>query len=365
MTYTVGVVGTGDPDEGYAMAYRHARAYERLDNCDLVACADLVEEHAAAFAETFGLGDDGIFGDHTAMLDDSDPDIVSVCTPSTTHADLVTDCAEHGAVEAIHCEKPMAGTWGECREMVAVASGQGVQLTFNHQRRFSEPFRGAKRLLDAGRIGSLRRLEVGGPDLYDYGSHLFDMCGYLTEQTPVEWVLGQVDDRDPERLYGLPRERRALGRWRYESCVDGFASTGEDGLVRCQLRLVGTDGVIEVGPTDGPSLRVSDDGADWSTVDTGRDGIWRVQSHPVDRLLARVPIGPDQFLSDPTYVDRAIESIVESLQSGEKPMLHADHALQSTEVIFALWESARSGGVVELPLDIEDNPLESMVADLD
>jgi predicted dehydrogenase len=53
---------------------------------------------------------------------------------------MVTAAAQAG-VKAIHCEKPMAPTWGECKKMVAVCNERHVQLTFNHQRRFGKPFR--------------------------------------------------------------------------------------------------------------------------------------------------------------------------------------------------------------------------------
>lgn len=362
MTYQVAVVGTGNPEESdrYAMAYRHARGYRRLDDVTLVACADIIRENAIAFAETFDIDDAHVYDDHETMLSAVEADIVSVCTPTTSHAEIVGDCATRG-VAAIHCEKPMAGTWKECQEMVATCDREGVQLTFNHQRRFATPYTKAKALLDDGRIGPLQRVEIGGDNLYDYGSHLFDMCGYMTDQTPVEWVLGQVEHRDTELLYGLHQEREALARWRYESGVDGFASTGEVGLVRCQLRLVGEDGVIEIGHEDGAPLRVRSPDTGWQRVETGRDGIWRAEPHPVEKVLQRVPLGPDRLFTDPPYVERAIREVVSALHEEYTPTLAAKNALQTTEIIFAIWESARRGGRVHLPLDIEDNPLEAMV----
>jgi predicted dehydrogenase len=66
-------------------------------------------------------------------------------------------------------------------------------------------------------------------------------------------------------------------------------------------------------------------------------------------------------LGDPTYVERAIQDVVTSLHEGDQPTLAAENALQTTELIFACWESARSGGRVALPLQIEDNPLEDLV----
>lgn len=86
MTYSVAVVGTGaDPDnpsaEGFAMGYRHAEAYESLDSCSVVACADLVRENAAAFARTFDIDDEGVYEDYRQMLAETEPDLVSVCVP--------------------------------------------------------------------------------------------------------------------------------------------------------------------------------------------------------------------------------------------------------------------------------------------
>lgn len=362
MSYDVAVIGTGNPkrSDGYAMAYRHARGYQRLSDCELIACADVVEDNAVAFAQTFNIKGTSVYEEYDEMLAAESPDIVSVCTPSKTHADIVAGCADSGVPEAIHCEKPMASTWKECREMVTVCDRAGVQLTFNHQRRFAAPYRKAKSMVKAGRIGELERIEVGGSDLYDYGTHLFDMCGYLTDQTPIEWVLCQVDYAETNVLYGLHQESEALARWQYESGVDGFASTGENGLVDCELRLVGTAGTIEVGPSGGPPLRVRTESG-WENVDTGRDGVWRLQPHPIDRVLSRFSFGPERLLSDPPYVTRAIADIVAALRDGSESELAAKNALQTTEIVFACWESARRGGRIELPIDIEDNPLEAMV----
>ena len=52
--FRVGFIGTGKRRErpgpmGYAMAYQHAEAYRKIPDCELVACADIVEENARAF----------------------------------------------------------------------------------------------------------------------------------------------------------------------------------------------------------------------------------------------------------------------------------------------------------------------------
>lgn len=368
MSYRVAFVGTGDPDNegGYAMAYRHARGYDRLEECDLVACADIVKENAIAFAREFAIDTDEVYEEYERMLTQADPDIVSVCVPPDAHAEIVVGCARGDTVDAIHCEKPMAATWKQCREMVDACNKEDVQLTINHQRRFAAPFKKAKTALDSGRIGTLQRIELGGPNLYDYGTHLFDMCSYLTDHVTAEWVLGQVDYHTENRLFGMHNENQALARWRYSTGVDGIASTGDEGLISCQLRLIGDAGTIEIGPENGPPLRIRSGNADWDRIDTGNDGIYRVQTSRVsaagDAVMKRLPLAPDRVFRDPTYIDRAIKNVVQALKAGREPELAASKALIGTELIFACWESARRGGRVKLPLKIDDNPLEAMVA---
>ena len=368
MTYTVAVVGTGpDPDDtdtdGYAMAYRHAAAYERLDECSLTACSDIVRENAEDFADRWSISAGNVFEDTVRMVREVAPDIVSVCVPPHVHADVVLDIAETGIPAAIHCEKPMAGTWGECEEMVERCDQQTIQLTFNHQRRFGTPFRKAKDLMERGRIGDLQRIEVGGDNLYDYGSHLFDLCGYFTEQAEPSWVLAGIDYSEENVQFGAHNENQAIVQWAYENGVQGLASTGRGSLVPCQLRLVGRTGTIEIGADDAP-LRAKTNG-EWSAVDTGGDGIHGPNETLIDavkqKAAAGLPMVSAASVGPASFIDRAIADVVQSLDAGTTSELDAENALQSTQLIFGAWESARRQGRVSFPLDITDNPLEAMV----
>ncbi|WP_248906780.1 Gfo/Idh/MocA family protein [Halocatena marina] len=354
MVYTVAVIGTGTEPEnpgrdGYAMAYHHATGYEKQDECNLIACADIVPENANAFATEFGLDDENVFEDYTEMLDVVEPDIVSVCVPPAIHDNIVLDCIRSGGVEAIHCEKPMADTYGGAKLMTQEALRHDVQLTFNHQRRFSDAVRTAKELLDAGEIGDLHRVEFAAPvGIFDYGSHSFDLCNYFNDETPGEWVFGQVDYSEENILFGTHNENQAIVHWEYENGVHGIGtsdSTGTGGpasAVACHNRLVGTEGEIVVGPRDDdsenpPALQIRRDGHGWETIET------------------------DDGLHSWEFVDRAIAENIRCLREGEQPELGAENALNATELIFAAWESSRQRARVDLPLEIDDNPLEAMV----
>ncbi|WP_224337612.1 Gfo/Idh/MocA family protein [Haloprofundus halobius] len=354
MSYTVAVIGTGaEPEnpgrDGYAMAYHHAAGYEKHDDCRLAACADIVRENAEAFAEEFGLDDDRIYESYETMLREVEPDIVSICVPPAIHERITIDCIRSGVVDAIHCEKPMADTYGGAKLMTQEASRHDVQLTINHQRRFSDAVRTAKALLDDGEIGELQRVEFSAPvGIFDYGSHSFDLCNYFNDEIPGEWVLGQIHYDEENILFGTHNENQAIVHWEYENGVHGIAasdSTGTGGpadAFRCHNRLIGTEGTIEVGPESDdeseelPALRVRR-GGEWEPVET-KDGLhgWE-------------------------FIDRAIAENVRCLEAGETPELGAENALNATELIFSVWESARRRGRVDLPLDVDDNPLAAMI----
>jgi predicted dehydrogenase len=218
-----------------------------------------------------------------------------------------------------------------------------VQLTFNHQRRFGLPFRRAKELLDEGAIGELVRLEAACGDIYDWGTHWFDMMNFYNGEVPAEWVMAQIDYRTEKRIFGAHIENQAVVWLRYRNGVFGLLATGPGMAgIGANNRLIGTDGEIEVGvlPSQpgepaGPALRVRRAGAaGWEVIDTG-----------------------NETLHGPRFIDRAIADLIDALLTGREPELSARRALNATEIIFAAYESSRRRGRVDLSLQIEDHPL--------
>jgi predicted dehydrogenase len=249
--------------------------------------------------------------------------------------------------KAIHCEKPMATTWGDARRMAAECAEHGVQLTFNHQRRYENVYCKAKDLLDSGQIGLLTRLEMTTSNLYDWGTHWFDMMFYYNDDAPAEWVMGQIDARGGRTIFGATVEGQGMSLVRYENGVMGLMLTGSqitdpEGPTReerCANRLLGEEGVIEVLVDKGPRLRVKG---------TSTKGVWR-----------EVDAGERQTWAE--VVGAAIQGTVDALRDRTEPELAATKALRATELIFGTYESSRSRKRVDLPLEIEDSPLLTML----
>jgi UDP-N-acetylglucosamine 3-dehydrogenase len=340
----VGVIGTGKRKPrgdrfGYAMAYQHGDAYRKLDTCELVACADIVEENAKAFAENYGFTQ--VYTDYREMLAKERLDVVSICTWMHLHEEMVLATCGAG-VKAIHCEKPMAYTWGGSKRMAQAAEAAGVQLTFNHQRRYGAPFVIAKQLLEDGAIGQLFRLECECGNIYDSGTHFIDMFSFFNHETPAKWVIAQIDYRTENLVFGAHCENQQVVLTEYDNGVFGLIMTGIRGgghPVGSTDKLIGTDGIVEIGVVDGPPIRYRSAGEkEWTAPDTGGESI-----------------------HGPGFIDRAIADAIACLLAGRKCQLDAENALIATEVIFGAYESSRRRGRVDFPLDIEDNPLVAMV----
>ena len=343
-TIRVGFIGTGKKKErpdlnGYFMAYRHAPAYQALPQCELVACADIEREHAAAFAQEFGVPT--IYTDYHEMLASEKLDIVSICTWPHLHAEMVLACLEAG-LTAIHSEKPMALTFGECRTMLDAARGNSSQLTFNHQRRFGAPFRKTRELIDSGAIGGIVRMDALCGDLYDGGCHWVDLLNYFNGENRAKWVFGQIDGREITYAFGAPSEYQGLYQWEYENGVLAVMLTGPD--VRewgPPFRIAGSEGIIEIGwdPASGPMLRTLQfAGGGWTEVDCAGES-----------------------LHGPGFHERAIADVLDCLATGRTSELCAENQMKSMEIVFGCYESSRRRGRVDLPMDIDDSPLLTMI----
>jgi UDP-N-acetylglucosamine 3-dehydrogenase len=318
------------------MSHAHAMGYKASPDAEIIALADINLENAKAFQEQHG--GERIYENYQEMLEKEDLDIVSICTWPHLHCEMVVAAAEAG-VKAIHCEKPMAPTYGECVRMVQVAEKNGVQLTFDHQRRFAAPFRKAKELLKAGAIGDLVRLEASCGNMYDWGTHWFDMLFFYNNETPVEWVIGQIEPRGGRKIFGVPVEGQGISYFKFANDVRGLMVTGREAGLGAANRLIGTEGIIGVAPSEDVPLRV------WSNSKPG----WEV-----------IPL--EEGIHSMDCVQRGVLDLIDALKIGREPELSGQRALRATELIFATYESSRRRGRVDLPLQIEDSPYQSMLA---
>lgn len=148
----VGVVGLG------GISSEHIEAYLAFpDRCRVVALADVMPQKCLHQAQKYGL-EAQVFPSCTAMLEAAGLDLVSVCTPPSSHAEVTCDALSAGAHVLV--EKPMAPSLQECDEMLAAAARAGRLLSVVAQNRFRTPVTRLKRVLDQGLAGRVLYAQV-------------------------------------------------------------------------------------------------------------------------------------------------------------------------------------------------------------
>jgi len=208
------IAGTGDVANG------HVEALESLsDMVEIVALADVVPGRAQEFAGKHGLGSVKICRHFEEAIALADVDALDICTRWESHGPAAL--AAFTAGKHVFCEKPMAGSAVEARNMLAAAEASGLVHGINFTYRNYLMSRLVKQLLGEGTLGDLLRirleylLDVTGvprhPDpsrpaanlLGDIASHTVDLARYFAGE--VMRVLGsyKLDGENRESVNAI------------------------------------------------------------------------------------------------------------------------------------------------------------------
>lgn len=201
----VGIIGCG----GIATT-KHMPALEKIEEVELVAFCDLIEERAVISKNIHGTTESKVYTDYKKMLAEEELDIVHVCTPNSTHAEISIAAME--ADNHVMCEKPMAKTAKEAREMIEASERTGKKLTIGYQNRFRPDSQYLYKASQAGELGDIynakahavRRRAVptwgvfldeeaqGGGPLIDIGTHALDLTLWMMDNYEPKYVMGQT-----------------------------------------------------------------------------------------------------------------------------------------------------------------------------
>jgi predicted dehydrogenase len=164
------------------------------------------------------------------------------------------------------------------------------------------------------------------------------MINFLNNDQEAEWVMGQIDTRNKREGYAnhpdMYAEDMAIGRICYKNGVRATVELGEFAPQAWQFHVIGTDGIIDVNLPGGPPIRLM-------SADT--DGWVVPELNPCDSREAEMV----------ELID-AIEGEREHISSGQV-------GRNGLEIVMAVFESSRTRRLVNLPLEIQENPLESMM----
>ena len=150
----IGIIGTG------WIAESHIRSYKKMEDVEVVACADLIPGKAEAFCKKFGIEGARCYESGNAMLEAEELDGVSVCTYNCQHAPCTIDALEHGV--NVMLEKPFTVTLDEAVAVMKAEKKSGKILTIGYQPRMSSNIQQIKKIVDSGELGKIYYMQAGG-----------------------------------------------------------------------------------------------------------------------------------------------------------------------------------------------------------
>jgi predicted dehydrogenase len=177
----------------------HIEGIRRLGNVEVAAVCAVPAAEAARLSEQLNIPRHS--DDYRKILEDQSIDAVHICTPNALHAPMAKDALAAG--KHVLCEKPLATSAAEAREMIAAAQKAGKRNATFHNLRYYPMVQQMRRMREAGELGDIFvvqgtysqdwllydtdynwRVERkdNGPSrcMADIGSHWCDMAEHVT-----------------------------------------------------------------------------------------------------------------------------------------------------------------------------------------
>lgn len=259
-------------------------------HCDLIAIASRDLGKAREAADQLGI--EKAYGSYEALF--ADPDVEAVYNPLPNHLHVPITKLAAAAGKHVLCEKPIALTAAEARELIAARDANSVLISEAFMTRCHPQWLAARDLVREGRIGDLRAIsclfsyynvdgsnvrnmaDIGGGALYDIGCYAITMSRFMFEAEPRRVVA--TIDRDP--TFGTDRLTTAI--MEFDAGHANFIISTQM-VPHQRMQILGTKGRIEIeipfnAPPDAATRILVDDGSD-----LGGSGIQTLTYDAVDQ----------------------------------------------------------------------------------
>jgi predicted dehydrogenase len=300
-----------------------------------------------------------VFDNARDMIEETRPDVVAVCTPPVLHHEHTLLALHYGC--HVFCEKPLATSLEEADEIIQASEKLQRLVVVNNQFSCMKIHRAAKELVGSPQFGKLLYLharhtmcpteftEAGWRgDLsrrlcYEFGVHIFDLVRFFFDDTPVKLVAHMPNPSGTRadminvvsvefadgRGATLVLDRLSRGPERYlDLLLDGESAvihTSIGGEVRFEAGIYTRERRPFVG---------------FTFVKGGKAILQRGNK---SKLIAKDGINP---FGDATA--RHFLAFVEAIRNGGHPPGHARDNRKTLALVFAAYDSAVSGKVIEM-----------------
>lgn len=349
----IGIIGCGGIANG-----KHMPSLKKIKNVQMVAFCDIIEERAVKAAEEYGVEGAKVYTDYKELLKDMDIEVVHVCTPNRSHAFISIDAMEAG--KHVMCEKPMAKTYKEAKEMLDASERTGMKLTIGYQSRWRADSLYLKKMCEDGELGeiyygkaiALRRravptwgvflneYEQGGGPLIDIGTHALDLTLWMMDNYKPKMVVGTTF----EKLKNQKDCGNAWGDWdpkkfTVEDAAFGFIVMENGATIMLESSWAlnirnPKEAITMICGTDGGADMF--DGLNINFIKNGRQCILKP-----DLTAGGVAFYDGDGDEDPSVLEA--RAWLDAVVNDHEPRTKASQALVVTQILEAIYESAKTG----------------------
>lgn len=338
-----GVVGCG------VVADYHIGAIEATPGARLVAVSDVVEARVKEVARQHGAA---AYVGHEEMLRSAGIDVVCICTPSGLRIPIATDAAAAGKHLVI--EKPIDVTLENADRIIEVARGAGVELMCIFQLRYGQAVRQVREAVQAGKLGTVTLGDAyikwfrpqeyydsaawrgtwameGGGALMTQGIHTVDL---------LRWIMGpvkRVSARMGSLVHDIEVEDTIVATLEYHSGALGVV----EATTACHP---GMPARLEFSGNRGTVILEADRITTWELEGEAGQSAGAAGSDVAKAASDSKTFGTEGHKAQ-------IAEMVQIVREGGHPVIDGAEGRKSVELILAIYESARTGASVELPLN--------------
>lgn len=333
--FRVGLIGAG------LQGNRRAPVLNQFPGTELVVVAAAHQETAQRLADNMKCEATNHWEEVVAR---EDIDVVLVCTPPNLHAPISIAAMKRG--KRVLCEKPLARTLDEAKEMLRVAEESGVKLKCGFNHRHHPGIQKAREWFDKGIIGELNFIRcrygicgrpdyekewranpeiVSGGHLMEQGIHAIDL---------FRWFLGEfseVTGFTATRFWNTaPLEDNAFALFRTEK---GQVASLHSSLTQWKnlfsFELFGQDGYIVV---------------------EGLGGGYGVEKATLGKRALTEPFKDEttEFRGGDRSWFEEWKEFVGAIKENREPLGNGYDGLEALRLVYAIYESAANGRVVKL-----------------
>lgn len=284
------------------------------------------------------------FVDYGRLLDTVAADVVVVSTPESSHYQPALQALQTGS--HVFCEKPLATTVAEARELVRAARDRNVSLAVDYNRRFGFGYAWAAELLEIGEIGPPRQMLVHVTDGWPNPAVIQRPEAMLTTLLThhidlVRWLVGEIEE--VQARFGPANEHGLFTEMLLSFACQGGGTASITGA--CRAGQSRTHELAILGGTEG-----------------------EIRVHDVCRRLEVWTGDPDcQAVSTPDLFGKGdafeathgahLADFLKRCAAGEPPAISGDDGLRGLQIAEAAVESNRTGTRVCVPVDSADTGL--------